>query len=128
MAQFGVAVVLDDPKLQTPFIVRKYTRTMVKGRSVDTYVDYPRIGVVVPLGSASSTPLGMNRTSESEAQGSNLTVYARDAISTGDGQNPADNIIFHDQLYQVNSSNDYSEYGFWEVMAVLIEPGGRRVV
>lgn len=123
----NVASVVQDPDLKTPggFIIRRYTVTVsAEGRPVSSYVDIEAEGIVVPSGA-----LGMTRTPESELQGDNITIYSTTPISTGDASinQPADDIIWHDQMWQVKGQDDYLAYGYNVAVAQLIDPGGRPV-
>ena len=117
---------LANPLLITPegFTIRRFTPTHVgHGRYEFTPVDIPDVkGVVVPSGN-----LGMIRTAEAEQQGDGITVYSKTPILTGSGDTgqPADQIIWHDQLWQVNGQDDYLDFGFNVVQCTLAEPGGR---
>jgi hypothetical protein len=128
-----ISLIVNDPDMATPggFIIRRYTVTVSdEGTGVRTYVDIPGVGTVAPVAPGGSVPLGVIRTPEMERQGNNLTVYTKQEISTGDAtiNQPADDIIWHGQLYQVVSQDDWSDWGFNVVSAVLQEPGGRTIV
>lgn len=132
MSSTDIAAVLLDADITTPdgFIVRRYSVTVTnEGIATRTYADIPGVGVVAPVAPGGSVPLGVIRTPELERQGNNLTVYTQMEISTGNASTgqPADDIIWHDQLYQVTSQDDWTDWGFNVVSAVLQEPGGRSV-
>lgn len=127
-----VSLVLGDLDITTPggFVVRRYSVTVTdEGIAVRTYADIPGTGVVAPVSSGGSAQPGVTRTPELERQANSLTVYTQMEISTGDAttDQPADDIIWHGQLYQVTSQDDWSDFGFNVVSASLQDPGGRAI-
>lgn len=125
MGTFNAPAILRNPKWQTTFEIRRYSTAMVNGRAVRTPIDIVTKGVVVPSGN-----LGMIRTAEAEQQGDGITVFCESEIRTGSGDTgaPADDIVWHGQLWQVISQDDFSEFGFYVVQCSLAEPGGREEV
>jgi len=127
MPAFDAAPLLNNHDFKVPggFTVRKYTITEDdNGIGVKTFEDVHAEGVIVPSGS-----LGMERVPETERQGSGITVYTQTPISTGDASinQPADDIIWNNLLWQVVSQDDFSNWGFNVAEAIMQDPGGRPV-
>lgn len=125
---FDAKALIEDPELKTPggFIIRRYVIvTDDDGIASRTFLDSFAEGVVVPTGA-----LGMVRTAELERQSGEITIYTVTPISTGDASigQPADDIIWHNLLFQVSSQDDYSDFNFNVAVAQLAEPGGRPFV
>lgn len=125
MALFNPAPLLLNPRFATPggFTLRRSVVIVDDdGISTRTFTDTTVQGVVVPSGS-----LGMKRTSESEQQGDNITIYTMETLTLGDADAgvPADEVIWHGQVYQVTKQDDYTDFGFNVAEAELVEPGGR---
>ena len=117
---------LNNPRFKTPdgFIIRRYAvQDQSHGRVIYSHQDIDAEGVVIPSGN-----LGMIRTAEAEQQGDGITIYSLTPISTGSGDTgqPADQIVWHGQLWQVTGQDDYTDFGFNVVQCILAEPGGRN--
>jgi hypothetical protein len=127
MPAFNAAPLLNNPDFKVPggFTIRKYTITEdANGIGVKSFEDVHAEGAIVPSGS-----LGMERTAETERQGSGITVYTETPISTGDASigQPADDVIWNNLLWQVVSQDDYSIWGFNVAEAIMQDPGGRPI-
>jgi hypothetical protein len=126
MALFN-PVPIDNPRFKTPggFIIRRTTMTVDNdGVPVKTTIDIPAEGVVIPSGA-----LGMVRTPEEERVGDGITIYSRTIMQTADpaGNHPADDVIWHGQLWQVTSQDDYSDFGFNVAQATLQDATGGNI-
>ncbi len=121
-------VPLDRQRIRTPngFIIRRYQSAIDDdGQMTKTYTDIVAQGVVVPAGGGP----GMVRTPVEERQKSTIDIFSRTMISLGDPANaqPADDILWHGQIYQVVAQDDWSDFGFNTARAELQDPTGGTI-
>lgn len=111
-----------DPEMgYVPFTVRRITYQLSQGATTSSHVDQTIMGCVHP-----GTPEMMQMLPEEEKCDEFIVIYTENALSVGinDGGvswTAADRIIYRSQTWKVVKVKNWSEFGYYFALAVLID-------
>lgn len=107
-----------DPDFVTDFKVKTTSGHRVRGGQwVETAIVVDRHGVIQP-----AAPKDTQFLPEGDRSRQAIKVYSNEYLSTSDERVPklGDKITWHDDEHRIVSVKDWSQYGYWQALAVQI--------
>jgi len=109
---------LTDPDFVTDFVVSITSGERVRGGAwVETIITEDRQGVIQPASQKDTQYLA-----EGDRSRQSIKIWSADYLSTSDSQLPklGDKITWHDDIHRIVSVKDWSQYGYWQALAVQV--------
>lgn len=119
-----IAELIDDPDFCTSFtIMVSDSYRQDDGEWIEGFEPYKMTGVIQPASSRDTAHM----IDGDEYRGA-INVWARQMIATADNSERCaglgDLIDWHCKRYRVVNSKDWSQYGYWQAMAVEVDGDG----
>lgn len=113
---------LTDPDFVTDFIVQVAGGERVRGGEfVETLTQEERRGVVQP-----AAPKDTQYLADGDKSRQVIKIWSAEYLSTSDERVPklGDKIIWHDDEHRIVHVKDWSQYGYWQALAVQVVTDG----
>lgn len=108
-----LADVLDDPELMTPFEVTRATQGVdTKGRTQLVQQNFDAAGEICP-----ATPEQLERLPEADRSTETIAILTGMQLTAGSDTLAPDTVTWRGGTYKVVSVQDWSGFGFYEVLA-----------
>lgn len=114
--------ILSDPDFVTDFIVNVASGTRVRGGAwVETLTPYARRGVIQP-----ASPRDTQYLVDGDKSRQVIKIWSSEYLSTSDERVPklGDKITWHGDEHRIVHVKDWSQYGYWQALAVQVVAKG----